>query len=97
MLGALDLNLCKACCRYVCQRMQTTDKLLQYKTFQFGDVIANLLGASIGLYAATFTEKCYQELRQLELAYAPIDVENPDNAREFQRNFSGETQFQIDD
>lgn len=77
--------------------MQTTDKLLQYKTFQFGDVIANLLGASIGLYAATFTEKCYQELRQLELAYAPIDVENPDNAREFQRNFSGETQFQIDD
>lgn len=48
----------------------------QYKTFQLGDVIANLLGGSIGLYASYQLERqCRDdEARQL---YEPLDLENP--------------------
>lgn len=50
---------------------------LPYKTFQLGDIIANLLGASIGLYAASRMEQRYREHCELQQLYAPLDLENP--------------------
>lgn len=56
-------------------------RLTQYKTFQWGDILANLAGAALGLYAATLAEAYYRTQRELELLYAPVDMElGPDES-----------------
>lgn len=44
----------------------------QYKTFQLGDILANLAGSSIGLYAAYHVERQYRANREIEPLYAPL-------------------------
>lgn len=50
--------------------------LLPDKVFQWGDIIANLLGSTIGLYGAVNLERSYRSRRELEELYAPLDVED---------------------
>ncbi|PKI85114.1 hypothetical protein MVES_001219 [Malassezia vespertilionis] len=49
--------------------------LLPHKTFQLGDIIANILGASIGLWLGHFSARAHRERRDLEMLYAPLDLE----------------------
>lgn len=44
----------------------------QYKTFQLGDILANLAGSSIGLYAAYHSERKYRARREIETLYSPL-------------------------
>ena len=37
----------------------------QYKEFQIGDVVANLLGSSVGLYTSYHLEKYYRHRREV--------------------------------
>lgn len=37
----------------------------QYKEFQIGDVVANLLGSSVGLYISYHLEKYYRHRREV--------------------------------
>ncbi|WFD05961.1 hypothetical protein MVES1_001299 [Malassezia vespertilionis] len=46
-----------------------------HKTFQLGDIIANILGASIGLWLGHFSARAHRERRDLEMLYAPLDLE----------------------
>ncbi|KAI3625296.1 hypothetical protein CBS9595_000657 [Malassezia furfur] len=46
--------------------------LLPYKTFQLGDILANLAGSSIGLYVAYHVERRYRANREIEPLYAPL-------------------------
>ncbi|WFD41681.1 hypothetical protein MPSI1_000313 [Malassezia psittaci] len=48
--------------------------LLPYKTFQIGDVLANLAGSGIGLYTAYHFEREYRARRETEAMYLPIDM-----------------------
>lgn len=48
----------------------------EYKMFQFGDVIANLLGGSIGLYISYKLEQKYRSSDANGLHESP-DLENP--------------------
>ena len=48
----------------------------EYKMFQFGDVIANLLGGSIGLYISYKLEQKYRRSDANGLHESP-DLENP--------------------
>jgi len=47
--------------------------LLPYKTFQIGDVIANILGASLGLYLSHALERRHRRRRELARLYTPLN------------------------
>ncbi|KAJ7709841.1 hypothetical protein B0H17DRAFT_1029441 [Mycena rosella] len=47
--------------------------MLPYKEFQFGDVVANLLGSSIGLFASYHMERYYRKRREIARLYQPLD------------------------
>ncbi|KAF7363491.1 hypothetical protein MSAN_01005200 [Mycena sanguinolenta] len=46
---------------------------LCYKEFQFGDVVANLLGSSLGLLASYHLERYYRKRREIARLYQPLD------------------------
>lgn len=46
--------------------------LLPYKEFQMGDVFANLLGSSVGLYTAYYLERYYRSRREISRLYRPL-------------------------
>ncbi|KAI0259267.1 hypothetical protein BC834DRAFT_907250 [Gloeopeniophorella convolvens] len=48
--------------------------LLPYKTFQFGDIVANLLGSSIGLYTAYHLERYHRRRREIARLYRPLSA-----------------------
>ncbi|PPQ98772.1 hypothetical protein CVT24_003330 [Panaeolus cyanescens] len=45
---------------------------LPYKEFQWGDVFANLLGSTLGLYISYYLEKYYRHRREISRLYRPI-------------------------
>lgn len=49
---------------------------LPYKVFQWGDIVANLLGSSLGLFFSFHAEKRFRARRELERLYAPLDIED---------------------
>ncbi|EST05494.1 VanZ-like protein [Kalmanozyma brasiliensis GHG001] len=51
---------------------------LPYKVFQWGDIVANLLGSSLGLWLSYHAEKRYRARREIERLYEPLDVEYGD-------------------
>jgi len=48
--------------------------LLPHKTFQFGDIVANLLGSGIGLYVAYHLERYYRQRREIMRLYRPLSA-----------------------
>jgi len=48
--------------------------LLPYKTFQFGDIVANILGSGIGLYIAYHLERYYRRRREISRLYRPLSA-----------------------
>ncbi|KAI0030804.1 hypothetical protein K488DRAFT_53419 [Vararia minispora EC-137] len=48
--------------------------LLPYKNFQFGDIVANLLGSSIGLLSAYHAERYHRHRREISRLYRPIST-----------------------
>ncbi|KAH9951547.1 hypothetical protein B0H21DRAFT_775754 [Amylocystis lapponica] len=50
--------------------------MLPHKQFQLGDVIANLLGSSLGLYIAYYLERYYRHRREISRLYRPLDVDS---------------------
>ncbi|SPO25765.1 uncharacterized protein UTRI_03130 [Ustilago trichophora] len=55
---------------------EIVQSLLPYKQFQIGDIVANLLGSSLGLFFSYHLEKRYRARRELERLYAPLDIED---------------------
>lgn len=49
--------------------------LLPYKTFDWFDVLGNLLGASVGLYLAERLERYARDREELAQLYLPLDEE----------------------
>ncbi|KAK0529821.1 hypothetical protein OC834_003528 [Tilletia horrida] len=52
--------------------------LLPYKTFQWGDVLANMLGSALGLFLSYHAERRYRARRELERLYQPLDADDED-------------------
>lgn len=48
--------------------------MLPYKTFQSGDVVANLVGSSCGLFISYYLEKYYRRRREISRLYRPLDA-----------------------
>ncbi|KAI0786676.1 hypothetical protein C8Q75DRAFT_770949 [Abortiporus biennis] len=55
---------------------EMVQSLLPYKEFQFGDIVANILGSSLGLYIAYYLEKYYRHRREISRLYRPLDTES---------------------
>ena len=55
---------------------EIVQSLLPYKTFQIGDVIANLAGSALGLFFSYHAEARYRTRREIERLYQPLDVED---------------------
>jgi len=55
--------------------------LLPYKTFDFGDVVANLLGSGLGLFISFYAERYYRRRREISRLYKPLydDVSDPED------------------
>ncbi|KZT29018.1 hypothetical protein NEOLEDRAFT_1128527 [Neolentinus lepideus HHB14362 ss-1] len=49
--------------------------MLPYKEFQMGDITANILGSSIGLYVAYYLERYYRHRREISRLYRPLDTD----------------------
>lgn len=46
---------------------------IKYKTFQWGDVVANLMGSGVGLFFSYHAERRYRTRREIERLYEPLD------------------------
>jgi len=46
---------------------------LPFKEFQLGDIVANLLGSSIGLFTSYHLERYYRKRREIARLYQPLD------------------------
>ncbi|KAF7428276.1 hypothetical protein PC9H_007497 [Pleurotus ostreatus] len=62
--------------------------MLPYKEFQFGDVVANLMGSSVGLYVAYHLEKYYRYRREIARLYRPIETDYSSDDSEDEDSFS---------
>ncbi|KAF8904424.1 hypothetical protein CPB84DRAFT_1677317 [Gymnopilus junonius] len=47
---------------------------LPYKVFDWGDILANLLGSSLGLYIAFHVERYYRHRREIARLYQPLSA-----------------------
>ncbi|KAG9102541.1 hypothetical protein FRC06_001815 [Ceratobasidium sp. 370] len=47
------------------------------KTFQVGDILANLLGSTVGLYAAYMIERHHRHRREIARLYQPLGQGEP--------------------
>ncbi|KAL0956334.1 hypothetical protein HGRIS_002485 [Hohenbuehelia grisea] len=56
--------------------------MLPYKVFQFGDVVANLLGSSLGLFIAYHLEKYYRYRREIARLYRPLDMDSQSDSED---------------
>ncbi|KAF9650868.1 hypothetical protein BDM02DRAFT_1211069 [Thelephora ganbajun] len=54
---------------------EVVQSMLPYKEFQIGDVVANLLGSSVGLYVSYYLEKYYRHRREISRLYRPLDTD----------------------
>ncbi|EGO00105.1 hypothetical protein SERLA73DRAFT_180538 [Serpula lacrymans var. lacrymans S7.3] len=55
---------------------EIVQSMLPYKEFHFGDVVANMLGSTIGLYIAYYVERYYRHRREIARLYRPLDTES---------------------
>ena len=51
---------------------------LQWKTFQTGDIVANLLGASLFLYLAVLLNRRIRRRQEIALLYQPLGADSSD-------------------
>ncbi|KAF9263389.1 hypothetical protein L218DRAFT_347296 [Marasmius fiardii PR-910] len=56
---------------------EVVQSLLPFKQFELGDVAANLLGSTIGLYTAFHLERYYRHRREIARLYRPLDTDEP--------------------
>jgi len=75
------------CLFFGCIVSEIVQSMLPYKEFDFGDVVANLLGSGIGLYVAYYIERYYRHRREISRLYRPLsadylsDSEDEDSAQ----------------
>ncbi|CAA7261737.1 unnamed protein product [Cyclocybe aegerita] len=64
---------------------------LPYKEFQFGDIVANILGSIVGLCAAFYLERYYRHRREIARLYRPLSA----TASEFSEDEDEESGTQL--
>ena len=78
----VTLRVCPIRCDWLGVRAELSPSAYstnKYKTFDWSDIFANLLGSGLGLYGAQHFDKWYRARRELESLYAPLDMDNYDD------------------
>ncbi|KIO10200.1 hypothetical protein M404DRAFT_996148 [Pisolithus tinctorius Marx 270] len=55
---------------------EVVQSLLPHKQFDFGDVVANISGSSLGLFVAYYLERYYRTRREIARLYRPLDTDD---------------------
>jgi hypothetical protein len=78
------VNLSRRYSRYVCYLHLRSNAHFEYqgKIFQWGDVIANLLGATVGLLCAYRLERYYRFRREVARLYQPVGESEASDSEE---------------
>ncbi|KAJ3514116.1 hypothetical protein NLJ89_g2556 [Agrocybe chaxingu] len=66
-------------------------RLRPYKEFQFGDIVANILGSIVGLCVAFYLERYYRHRREIARLYRPLSA----TASEFSEDEDEESGTQL--
>ncbi|KAF9227353.1 hypothetical protein BS17DRAFT_461118 [Gyrodon lividus] len=61
---------------------EIVQSMLPYKEFNIGNVVANILGSTIGLYTSYHIEKYYRSRREIARLYRPLDTEETSDGEE---------------
>ncbi|KAH7925513.1 hypothetical protein BV22DRAFT_1088800 [Leucogyrophana mollusca] len=69
---------------------EIVQSMLPFKEFQFGDVVANMLGSSIGLYTAYYIERHYRSRREIARLYRPLDTDEASDAEDVSDDEGGQ-------
>lgn len=59
---------------------EIVQSMLPHKEFQSGDVVANWLGSTVGLYLAYYIEKHYRSRREIARLYRPLEMDDISDA-----------------
>ncbi|KIJ67782.1 hypothetical protein HYDPIDRAFT_173545 [Hydnomerulius pinastri MD-312] len=74
---------------------EIVQSMLPYKEFDFGDVVANVLGSTIGLYTSYHIEKHYRARREIARLYRPLDTEETSDVEDYSDDESGPSGTQL--
>ncbi|KIK92139.1 hypothetical protein PAXRUDRAFT_591560 [Paxillus rubicundulus Ve08.2h10] len=66
-----------------------------HKEFDFGDVAANILGSTIGLYTSYHIEKYYRSRREIARLYRPLDTDESSDAEYYSDDEGGPSGTQL--
>jgi len=70
----LTIFICFFCGGILSEVLQS---ILPYKQFDIEDIFANLLGSSVGLFAASYIDRYYRYRREISRLYRPLDTATP--------------------
>ncbi|KAG2079286.1 hypothetical protein BDR04DRAFT_997459 [Suillus decipiens] len=59
---------------------EIVQSMLPHKEFEFGDVVANWLGSTVGLYLAYYIEKYHRSRREIARLYRPLETDEISDA-----------------
>ncbi|KAG1799752.1 uncharacterized protein HD556DRAFT_1344600 [Suillus plorans] len=61
---------------------EIVQSMLPHKEFQSGDVVANWLGSTVGLYLAYYIERYYRSQREIARLYRPLETNDISDAED---------------
>ncbi|OAX39123.1 hypothetical protein K503DRAFT_769797 [Rhizopogon vinicolor AM-OR11-026] len=72
---------------------EIVQSMLPHQKFEFGHLAANLLGSTLGLYAAYYIERYYRSRREIARLYRPLEADEISDADESDDGGPSETQL----
>jgi len=74
---------------------EIVQSMLPHKEFDFGDVVANILGSTIGLYTSYHIEKYYRTRREIARLYRPLNTDEASDVEDYSDDEGGPSGTQL--
>ncbi|KAH0827867.1 hypothetical protein J3R83DRAFT_3494 [Lanmaoa asiatica] len=74
---------------------EIVQSMLPYKHFDAGDVVANIVGSTIGLYTSYYIEKHYRSRREIARLYRPLNTDDPLGEEDYSDDEAGSPGTQL--
>ncbi|KAF8554203.1 hypothetical protein OG21DRAFT_1597467 [Imleria badia] len=74
---------------------EIVQSMLPHKQFDFGDVVANIIGSTIGLYTAYHIERHYRSRREIARLYRPLNTVDYLDPEDFSDDEAGPSGTQL--
>ncbi|KAF8844305.1 hypothetical protein BDN67DRAFT_765193 [Paxillus ammoniavirescens] len=74
---------------------EIVQSMLPHKEFELGDVVANILGSTIGLYTSYHIERYYRSRREIARLYRPLDTDEISDVEDYSDDEGGPSGTQL--